>query len=269
MFDEHYLFAVADEAALVEVVRARYAEGPFMPATGDAPIVRRVEVMGDIVRETGSLSGGDAYLGHFLADRFGEPIVLQFPQATAAYVIAPGDDVAPARDREPSALPNWKPTFTLELALDLDKQRNLNRQLGTVEEQLPKLFPIQNRRKTARLDLKKLNVYSLHDHLYTAGKLRHENYVQMELQLALFEWSADGNDRTLVEMRSESVTFCTFKLLTTNGRFVRDGELYVQPADEYWFTFFRSMRRHAIGIRDDMSERMSWTDVSPTTLVAR
>jgi hypothetical protein len=266
--DEHYLFSVADEASVVDAVRARYAEGPYVPHTGDGPIARRVEIMGSIVRETGEVSGGDAYLGHYLADRFGEPVVLQSPGAEFAYLVEPGGELD-GRVREALEIPAWKPTVTLELALDRDKQFDLDRNLSTVERQLPKLFPIENRRKTARLDLKKLDVYSYADHRYTPGKVRHENYVQLELQLALFEWTPDGNERSLVELRKENVVFCRIKLLTPSGMYVYQGEELPQPADEYWFEFFRGTRRWLRAIRDDMSERTSWKGVTPQTLLDR
>jgi hypothetical protein len=262
--DEHFLFAIAEEEALVEAVRARYADGPFVtPAAGVMP-VRRVEIMGNIVRESGALRD-EGHLAHFLADRLREPVVLQWPGLEYGCAIFPDQELD--TERRAIVMPEWNPTVTFELAIDGARQRAMYRGFeDEIPTRLAALFPIQNRRKTARLDLTKARIYDVPNQNYVPGAFDYNRLLHLELQLARFEWSADGNERTLVDLGKELV-IRTYEKLTPDGRFIRRGKEYAQPADEFAAGFDRDMRRLARRIRGQLDELASWHGVTPRMLV--
>jgi hypothetical protein len=257
-----HVVAVGTPDAVAAAVDARYAAGPFVPADG-ASALRTVELAGADVREhhTGKAS---TYLAHWLADTTHEPVMAQTDDYRV--IIHPDDldrDGGGVRDVEP--LGAWHPTTTRSYALDLQRQRELEQTferdvLGVVKA----LFPIQNRARTARLDCKKVAAYGPSES-YRRGIFRYDRSLQSDVQLALVDRS--GDELTVRELRTESVIFARYQLLTPTGGIVHRGVETIVPFDEYADNFTASLRRFKRELRRRMDELASWAGVTPKQLI--
>jgi hypothetical protein len=252
-----WLHIATDAATLAEAVTARYASGPFVPVDPDGPWLRRVEIAEARVRETGASFGHRGeFLAHALADRIREPVQLQWDGSDRAYEIIPGDTGSRDVDRRPVDAA-WEPSTVMTYGFDLARQRGLESRFeAELDERLGKLFPIQNKQRTARIDRKKQNVYGPNAR-YAPGMHRYQREIVVELQLALFAWSADGNDRTLVETRKEALPFARYDLVTPTGALVHRGDEHVIPFDEYALEFHAAMARFAQRVRRVLGEHPS------------
>ncbi len=261
---EHWILAVGDADHLRDATSARYETGSFAPCGSDDPWSRQVEIGDGFVRELGDQLGQRDFLARTLAEATREPVILQWPDSERAYELAPGDDpAAPLRevDRRP---PPSLAVHRLFYTLDLHAQREIERAFeADLERRITAQFPLQNRRKTARIDCRKIKAYG--PRTSPTVIRRYDRYLQTELQLALFEWSDDGNDRSLTDRRSSTVTLGSYDLLTPSGHVVRNGEEIQVPYDEYAAEFHAAMTRYLRRIQLAL-ERTDWTGVTPGSL---
>jgi hypothetical protein len=258
---ETLIFAVGDADALRDAVLARYAAGPFTATTLEGPWIRRLEIGDGYVREIGEhLDRG--FLASHLATHTAEPVHGQFEGY--AFEQLPGE--TESHQIEVRRPPDHAPAHHLVFALDLAKQRALERAFhASVVSAITKQFPLNNRRKTARLDLKSINAYGGGS---SGGPtpFRHDCYLSVELQLALFTWDDAGNDRALSELRKETTVLGRYDLLRPSGAIVRRGEEWMVPYDEYAAEWHTGMTRYLQRIKRLM-DRDDWTKVTPVSLL--
>ncbi len=93
-----------------------------------------------------------------------------------------------------------------------------------------------------------------------------DRFLEAELQLAPFEWSADGNERTMTELRRDIVTVGYFDLLLKNGHVIRERKEEIEtPYDEYVAEFHVEMTRSLRKIQRTL-DRTDWDGVTLKTL---
>lgn len=265
---ELWILAVGDADSLRDIVAARFETGPFAPCDEDDDeiCVRKLEI-GDgwICERGGGYLGERDFLARHVAAATREPVILQQPEKSRAYEIAPGDDPA-AKLREVELRPaiDGVPVHRLAYTIDLAKHDAVEHAfIRGVEATVKAQFPIHNRQKTARLDCKRLDAYERPE-----SSVRYR-YLKAELQLALYEWSADGNERSMIELRKGASEIGRYfmlidRLVMSDAR----GNKHLIVYDEYVAAFHASITRHLRRIQKAM-DRTDWTGVTVESLVER
>ena len=128
---ELWILAVGDADSLRDIVAARFETGPFAPCDEDDEeiCVRKVEIGDGWIRERGGGYLGERdFLARHVAAATREPVILQQPEKSRAYEIAPGDDPA-AQLREVELRPavDGVPVHRLAYTIDLAKHAAVER----------------------------------------------------------------------------------------------------------------------------------------------
>ena len=250
MYEPSWSFCIADRAALLAAVEARYAAGPFVRV--EAPAWRSVEIGDSIVREN---NAEPEFLARNLASATHEPVLSTYAGTVGSEFLPDGGE----RPIEPRPLPEpWQPTDVLHFDFDLKKQREVyyemsDRALAVVKS----LFPMKSRR--ARVDIKRAGIYSDGKN-YEPGMMRYELHTTLELQLALYDDNGEMSD-----IRKQTVELWRHPLLTPTGGLILGGQERRVAYDEYEARDFAQLRRYAQRLKASMDSH-NW---KPKTALQR
>jgi hypothetical protein len=238
VYELSWSFCIAERAALLAAVEARYEAGPFRRV--DAPAWRSVEIGDSIVREN---NAEPEFLARYLASATHEPVLSTYAGTVGTEFLPDGGE----RPIEPRGLPElWQPTDVLHFEFDLKKQREVYGGLSDRAVTLVKsLFPMKSRR--ARIDIKRAGVYSGWNGNYEPGMVRYEVHTTLELQLALY----DDNDE-MFDIRKETVEFWRHPILTPTGGLILNGQERQLAYDEFEAHDFAQIHRFAKRLKATM-----------------
>lgn len=236
----HWHFCAGTEDTVKSVVRSRFAPPLYEPSTVD-DATHTIELCGDVICEYG-LGLAHSLLPARLAAATREPVISILGVQPRAIQTEPNGAVLSAE--LPIRPSPWRPTTTLHYAENPDERVALAvRYFHGVEAFIAGLFPIRTR--LARLDCKRASA--------CGGALN--GHVECELQLAIYR--AVGDDRELVELRSDSLELC--RLRWPPGAAI----------DESITAFEKSMRRWVRALKQTLEDTIDWTGVTPRSLLGR